>query len=182
LEQDQLWLRIETMKAACFFVFVAATVCIVHADPLRAQIESSDRKIHACFMRKDADGFAKLVESNVAPGFRHIENGRSIDFKTMVSMVKQSFAMFKKVTRSDTVLISLKEKGDRAVAVTSHVMAGTVSGPDHKPHTMSFSGRTTDTYVKKGGKWLLSSMDWGSSSKMTMDGKPFDPTKMGGRG
>jgi hypothetical protein len=53
-------------------------------------------------------------------------------------------------------------------------------GPDKKSHTMSFSGTSTNTYVKVKGKWLMSVMSWGKSTMM-MDGKPMDPSKMGGK-
>jgi hypothetical protein len=69
-------------------------------------------------------------------------------------------------------LITIKRHGNTAVGTLKHTMVGSMIGPDKKPHTMSFTGISEDTYVKQNGKWKMSMMSW-KSSKELMDGKPM---------
>jgi hypothetical protein len=85
-------------------------------------------------------------------------------------------AGMQKVTRAEAKLLSLKEKGNAATAVSRHTMEGVMAGPDSKTMTTTFVGKSTDTYVKQGGKWKISKMVW-TPEKMLVDGKPVN---MGG--
>jgi len=53
-------------------------------------------------------------------------------------------------------------------------------GPDGKNHVIVMTSFTKETYKKVGAKWLVSSIVETKEGKMTMDGKPFDPSMMGG--
>ena len=51
---------------------------------------------------------------------------------------------------------------------------GTMMGPDKKSHKIVAVMTSKDTWVKTKGGWKMSSMTV-VSSKMTSDGKPFNP-------
>jgi hypothetical protein len=165
------------MKASALVICISVVLCSAQADGLRTQIETSNKKIHAAMLKKDMDAFAKAMKPDVTPDFKYMEDGRSMGFDQMVGLMKQSFTGFQKVTKAETKILSLKQTKTSATSVSDHAMAGIMPGPDGKPHTMTFTGTSTETYVKKGGKWLLSIMSWGKS-KMLLDGKPMDMSKM----
>ncbi len=138
-----------------------------------------NKKLHAAMMKKDTDAFAKIVKEGVNSDFKYVEDGRSMNFDQMVANMRQGMSQMTKVTASDSKIVSLKEKGNSATAVMSHRMSGRMIGKDKKSHTTSFSGISTDVFRKQGGQWKMARMSW-KSQKMTMDGKPYDPSKMGG--
>jgi hypothetical protein len=52
-------------------------------------------------------------------------------------------------------------------------------GPNGKPQKMEMHTFTTETYKKVGNKWLVHKIVETKPSMMLMNGKPFDPSKMG---
>ena len=101
-------------------------------------------------------------------------------YSQMMEQMKANMSAMK-CTSAVAKLVTLKEKGNTATSTESHVMKGTTMGADKKSHTMSFSGMSTNTYVKVGKDWKMSRMSWGKSTMM-MDGKAMDMSKMGGGG
>ncbi len=132
-------------------------------------------------MKKDIEGFKKIVKGGVTPDFKYSEGGPSMGFDEMVAGMKQGFAMYSKITKTTTKLVSVKEKGNDGTAVEKHTMVGMMMGPDKKSHKVVFAGTSDETYKKVGKKWLMASMTM-KTDKMTMDGKPMPMPQMGGQG
>lgn len=165
------------------YALVFATMCLaaVGVADLRSDIIAIDKKVSAAIMRKDAKAFEMTLKPICTKDFKYVENGQTMGFKQMVEGMRMGMKQMGKVTMAEAKLVSLKEMGSMATAMMSHNMKAEMMGPDKKMHKMGFSGMSTHTFKKVGGHWMMSMMKWGKQS-MTMDGKPFDPSKMGGGG
>lgn len=157
--------------------FLAVTAA--QAQSLRATIDASNAAVAKAMLKKDFKALNKAIKSTVTPDFVYVEAGQKQDVDTMLSHMKTGIGGMGKVTVAKAKVLSLKEKGSTAMAKAEHTIGGTMPGPDGKPHVMVIIGSVEETYVKKGGKWKMSKMVW-LSQKMTMDGKPMDPSAMGG--
>ena len=135
-------------------------------------------KIGAAMVKGDMKALESMIKAGVTSDFKYIENGQTQTFAQMMEQMKGSFKTMK-VTSAKVDLVSLKEKGNSATSAEKHVMLANMTGPDKKSHKISFTGTSTNTYVKVKGKWMMSVMNWGKSV-MTMDGKPMDMSKAGG--
>jgi hypothetical protein len=60
----------------------------------------------------------------------------------------------------------------------SHNLSGTTMGQDKKLHKFEMGGVSKNDWRREGGVWKMSTFTW-ISEKMTMDGKPFDPSATG---
>jgi len=152
---------------------------VASADSLRSQIQAFDAKIHDAMMKKDIATFSKVMRPESTADFKYIESGQSMNFDQMVSMMQQGLGRLTKVTEAKTEILTLTKTKDRATSTTRHTMAGTMVGPDKKSHVMKFVGQSLDTYRKEGGVWKMAKMEW-KNQKSYLDGKEFDPRKMGG--
>jgi len=166
------------MKALSLVFAVASLATLAHADSLRSSIEKGDKAVSKASLAKDMVALEKALRAYMAPGFVYSEGGKKQTVDEMISGMKMGIGGFKKVTVSESKIISLKEKGSTATAVMTRAMGGVMTGPDKKEHTMVYSGTTDETFVKLNGKWLSKSMTW-RSSKVTMDGKPMGPSGAG---
>ncbi|MCE9557311.1 MAG: nuclear transport factor 2 family protein, partial [Armatimonadetes bacterium] len=104
-------------------------------------------------------------------------NGKTMDFDTMVAQMKAGMGPGVKMSYSTTKILSVTEKGKTGTAKMTSSMGMSEVGPDKKTHKMTFVGTSSSTFRLEGGKWKMASMSWGKQT-MTMDGKPFDPSKM----
>jgi len=68
-------------------------------------------------------------------------------------------------------------KGNTAVVMAGYTFKGTMAGPDGKTHKMASTGTSKDTLVKTDKGWLFKKVQ-AIKETTTMDGKPFDPSKM----
>jgi hypothetical protein len=166
-------------KALTVFAVALGVVCLASAGNLRKDIESANKKIHAAFMKKDIGAFEKITREVTTSDFKYVENGKTETYDDMIAGMKQSFAMMQKMKSADSKILNLSVHGDTGTCETRHRMVSISEGPDHKAHTMVFSGVSKDGFRKESGEWKMSSMEWVKET-MTMDGKPFDPSKMGG--
>ena len=165
-------------KRFLLFVFLSLTTWAC-ASTLRSEIESMNKVVGKCLMKRDIAGFKKSVLGGVTADFKYIEGGRTQTFDEMIATMAQSFKTLTKVNSVTTKILSLKEGLATATSKERHTMSVRSMGPDKKAHTMIMIGVSTNTYRKEGGKWKMSVMDW-KNEKMTMDGKPMDPSMMGG--
>lgn len=166
------------MKRTALFISVVCLFTSALAD-LRSELESVNSKIVAAMKKRDADAFGKIVKAGVTKDFKYVENGQTQTLDQMIEGMRMGFAMMTKVTKCEAKIKTLKETGNSGTATIWHSMAGDMKMEDGKTHKMTFEGTSTNTFRKEGGKWKMSSMVWGKQT-MKMDGKPFDPTKMGG--
>lgn len=150
------------------------------ADSVKADIEAANAKVCKLLKAKDIDGFAKFARPWITADFKHVENGKSMTFDQMITEMKNGMGQLGKIRSVSTKIIKFKKTATMAYVTTQHSMMGeTAPGPDKKVHVMGFVGTSEDVYRKEGGKWKMASMTWGKQT-MTMDGKPFDPSKMHG--
>lgn len=168
------------MRARSLFFLVVAASSIAYAGDkdysLRRTITTVDAKVCKAFMKLDLAGFEKATRSVVTSDFRDIEMAKPMTYDEMLNTMKQSFGMISKMTSATMKIESVRAKGSVAKVAMVQRMRGTMVGPDKKTHKMTFTARTIDTWKKDGKSWKLAEMNW-KSQKMTMDGKPFDPSK-----
>lgn len=162
----------KVMKIIAMTLFVLGALVAAQAQSLKAQVEASNKRIHAAMMKKDLTGLEKLFKAGMTKDFKYVEGGKTMTYDEMVAGMKMGIGSLKKVTVASTKIIAVKEKGNAATITCEHSMGGVTAGPDKKDHTNVFTGMAVESYVKVGGKWLMSKMEW-KNSKMTMDGKPM---------
>ena len=166
------------MKIQLFALALIATAGTASASSLRSEIETMNRAVLRSMMKQDISMFVRLEKGNVTPDFKYTESGQSLDFDTMVKMMKKGFAMYTKMVSATTKTIKVTENGKTGTSMSIHHTAGKIMGADKKSHLLVVDGKSSGTYVKVNGKWMMSGMHW-LSTKMTMDGKPMAPEKMG---
>ncbi len=168
------------MKALAIAISLVTLSSLAQAESARAEIERVNTSIGHAMVKKDFKGLDKIMKSHMTSDFKYTEAGQTQTYDQMFANIKQGLGMYSKVTKAKATIKTFKQKGNSAWALTSHSMAGTVMGQDKKPHKMTFNGDAAETYVKQGKTWKMSKMEWGKNA-MLMDGKPFDPSKMGGK-
>lgn len=133
-------------------------------------------KLSTMFMKKDFDGIMKTG----APDFKMKQGGQTLDGKATMAMMKQQMgpATIKACSMKPT---SIKIAGNKAVVLSDGSTTMVMKGPDGKTHTMSDIGKSRDTLIKTKAGWKFQLIE-SLSEKMTMDGKPFNPTAMMGGG
>lgn len=157
------------MKALSLgIVLLAATAA--HAD-LRSDATSLDKAVTAAMKKKDFPALEKAIRAGLAPNFVYMEGGQKQTTDEMISNMKMGLGAMKKLNTVATKVLSVKQSGNTGTVSTVHVMSGVTAGQDKKPHILSFTGMSQDTYVKIGGKWKMSKMVM-KTQKMTLDGKP----------
>jgi hypothetical protein len=160
---------------------VLATFAIgAQADTLRSQVEAGNLAVSSAIKQKDFVKLEKVIKSEITPNFAYLEEGRQLTVDRMVAGMKMGLSRMGKLTVVKTKILSSKEMGSTATFTNLHTIEAKSTGPDKKIHTVLMTGTSVNTYVKKGTIWKLSKMDW-KNGAMTMDGKPMDMSKMGGK-
>ena len=160
------------MKVLVVTVAASALLCVASAQSLRSQVEAANKTTHKLMMAKDVKGLTKEWKGAATKDFKYVEAGRTMNMDQMCQGMAMGLGGMKKVLKADSKPLSVKEKGNTGTSTTSHVMEGITVGPDKKSHTVTFTGVSTETYVKQGGKWKMSKMVWGKQTTL-MDGKPM---------
>lgn len=123
--------------------------------------------------------FAKKDIKNLSMGFADDFTSKSkqgvLNKKQMIAMMKEMFATTSNVRVSMKVL-SATRKGKLVTVKSYSVWKGTTKDEKGVPHEMVYSGSSTEIWDTSGKHWKMKSMVDGNDMKMTMDGKPFDPT------
>ncbi len=159
--------------------FAALSLVAVSNADLRSDINAMNLKIGKAMVKGDMKALDAMFKPGMTKDFKYEEGGKTMTYDQMMAQMKASMSAMK-CTSAVAKLVTLKEKGNMGTSTESHVMTGTMTGgPDKKLHKVSFSGMSTNTYVKVGKMWKMSKMSWGKSTMM-MDGKPMDMSKMGG--
>src|SRR5690348_7845385 len=111
------------MKArALMFVLVVAAVGVCQAQTLKSEIHKMNGPIRKAMMKKDINGFAKVVKGGVTSDFKYSEDGRAMTFDQMLDGMKQGFSMYSKITKADTKVMKCTEKGTAGMAIEQHIM------------------------------------------------------------
>lgn len=160
------------MKLFAVTIAASALLCVASAQSLKSQIDAANKATVRLMMAKDVKGLAKHWKAGATANFQYVEANRPMTMDQMVQGMTVGLGGMKKLLKADAKLLSVKEKGKTGSSTTSHIMEGITLGPDKKPHTVTFKGVSTEAYVKQGGKWKMSKMEW-SKQTMLMDGKPM---------
>lgn len=134
--------------------------------------------------KKDVPLIEKMAKQYFHESFVSTEkNGTKVTRDQMLSMMKTNMAMVKSIERCDLVCKSVKVTGNKATAEESMKMTMLFAGPDAKakPMKMDYDQTWTATYVKEKNGWRCKTAVT-KTEKMMMNGKPFDPSQMGGGG
>jgi len=133
-------------------------------------------KIEHAFVARDADFFKSIA----TPDFTEKEMGRTMTGKEAIAEMKGMFAMCKSV-KCKLNVVSTKAKGDSATAVSHGVMHSVLkpNGPKDKEHHMNAEMWMKETWVRSGNTWKIKMIEDAKPTKITMDGKPFNPNQMG---
>ncbi len=167
------------MHKFALLIALTSTVCLASADTLKASVTDMNKKVNAALKQKDMKAFVAATKGSTTKDFKYIENGKTMNFDTMVATMKTSFASLKAVSSVTSTIKKIEEKGSKGTVWTEHMTIATMVGPDKKTHKMTMAGSSTSECVKEGKSWKVATMTW-TNTAMTMDGKPFDMSKMGG--
>lgn len=133
-------------------------------------------KVEKAFATKDI----KFFEENTTSDFTETMNGKKTTKKESMKGLKDFFAMCKSIKTSMKVM-SCSVKGSSATAtISSHLVA--VMNPMQKggkPMTIVMDSTEKQIFEKTGTSWKLKALEQ-VKVKGTLDGKPFDPSQMGG--
>lgn len=156
---------------------LAGLACLIaaagaaHADD-KSEIAALYKKLDKAMAAKDIQGVMAVGTKD----FTYAEAGRKLTAEQMSAQMKQEFAMVQGAPTTKTTILSCKVKGKMATVVTGDYGEMQMAMQDGKPHTFVSNGKSTDTLVKTAVGWRVKSVVV-TSNKMTMDGKPFDPSK-----
>jgi hypothetical protein len=167
------------VKKLALIVMGISIAGLSQAESLKSFADRLNKQMVSAMLKKDMNAVEKILKANLTKDFKYTEDNRTMDMKTMFEQMKMGLGSMNKITRVVAKGSNFKEKGNSGSCKATHMFEGTMMGPDKKTHKMTMSGDTVETYVKVGGKWKMKTMVW-SNSKMLMDGKPMDPSMMGG--
>jgi hypothetical protein len=147
------------------------------ADDLKTFLNKESGNLERALLKGDMSYFDRMS----TPDFTMTEMGRTSDKKTSLKEMEQMNKMFK-MTKVKVRLLSLTTKGDTGIAKTSmHAeMDMMPAKKGDKVHKLVSDAIYDETWVRVGNTWKLKKIVAPTPAKMTMDGKPFDPSKLGG--
>ena len=144
------------------------------ASDLVAFLKKFEPKVQQAFAKEDAAFFEKIS----TPGFTYVDSAGNTQNKAQsMQGMKQMFAMSTNVKAKFT-RGAVSAKGNTGTARYKGFFSMDVKGPDGKVAKMTMSTQTVETYRKSGNMWLVHQIKETAPSKMTMNGKPFDPAMM----
>jgi hypothetical protein len=134
-------------------------------------------KVEKAFLKGDTTFFDKISTDD----FTDTEMGQTMNKKQSMAQMKQGMAMMKPSV-CDLKLLSCSVKGGVGMAQTMMHMVATMMPmkKGDKAHKMVMDMWENETWVKSGSGWKIQKIAQAKPMKMTMDGKPADPSKMGG--
>jgi hypothetical protein len=126
---------------------------------------------------------AKFFETTSAPDFVDKMMGQPMTKKQSMAEMKRMFDECKSI-KADLKVLSTKASGNTGVAMTfGHMtMITKPSKQDPKSHKIVMDMWLKETWIRSGKTWKMKMIESAKPMKMTMDGKPFDPSQGGGGG
>jgi ketosteroid isomerase-like protein len=168
----------QKLKGALMLAVLAA-VTMAFADSaadFRKFMRAEGPKVMKAFKNKDI----KYFENTSTSDFTYKEFGKPASSKKdSLAGMQMMFGMMQSIDPSFT-MHTVKVSGNTATVTLTSRMKGKMMGPDKKTHKMDATTYEKETWVKQGNTWKLKKIEETKKSKMLMDGKPFDPSKMGG--
>lgn len=133
-------------------------------------------KLVRAFETKDVAFFDRISTADFTEKYM----GRTMTKKEAMAQMKTEMASVKAIKCSFKIL-SAKVMGNTGIAMTAGHMTMT-SKPmgKEKSHKMVMDMWEKETWVRSGNGWKIKSLEEAKPMKMMVDGKPMDPSKMGG--
>jgi hypothetical protein len=144
------------------------------ANDLRAFLNRFEPQVVKAFAKKDIKFFERISTSD----FKYVDSNKvAQEKKAALEGMKQFFAM------SSAIHVKFNRgkiaaKGNSGSVDYHSIFTSDVKGPDGKNHKMRMETWTTETYRKVKSAWLVAKIQETKPAKISMDGKPFDPSKM----
>jgi hypothetical protein len=167
----------QLLVIACGASLMTSALAFDANSDFRKFAEGMLRKAENAFNTKNISFFEKSATAD----FTEKEMGRTVKRADALAEMKSMFSMAKSVN-CKFKLLSTKASGNTGIIMTSGhcVMVMMPSKPKAKPSTMVVDMWEKETWVRDGKSWKIKMIEEAKPSKMTMDGKPYDPSKMGG--
>lgn len=163
---------------AAFAAFLCSQAMPADANSeFKAFMMKMQSRVERAFAQKDW----RFFESISTPDFTYRERGRTTTRKQSMEQMKQGFAACESMS-GKFKLLSSRVSGNTATAMLSghFVMKLKPTKKGQKGSVMTSDMWTKETWVRSGNTWKIKKIEEVKPSKMTMDGKPVDPSKMGG--
>lgn len=134
-------------------------------------------QMERAFNRKDVVYLDKISTSD----FTDTAMGRTMSKAESLKEMKVAYAQAKSV-RAKFKILAMSASGNSGVAMTSGhvVMITKPRGGKDKSHRMVMDVWEKQTWIRSGKTWKIQKNEQTKPTKSTVDGKPFDPSKMGG--
>lgn len=165
------------------FLFLSAvafgtTLSALAGDTLsefKAFMKQMGPKVIKAFETENIGFFEKIS----TPDFKVQEGKTVMNKQQAMAQMKQMFEMSSNMKAAFRTL-SMKLEGRNGVAVTDGKYTFDMKTPDGKTHKMAMQQKMTEKYRKTPQGWKIFMIINHEGGKMTMDGKPFDPSVLGG--
>ena len=169
--------KIHIVSSTLIDAALAATVFAFDAlSDFKTAVNKMLPQVAKAFEKEDL----KYFESTSTPDFTYVmADGTKMEKKAAMGQMKQMFASADHI-KAKLGASKHMVKGTTAACDVEGHYSMTMKTPDGKSHKMTTSEWTRATFRKVGAKWMMSQMKETKPSQMMMDGKPFDPSKMGG--
>jgi ketosteroid isomerase-like protein len=146
------------------------------ASDLKKEVEANHVKAMKAFAKKDVKGMMAFVADDYSgvDMMGQKQNKAAVE-KEMAGYIKDT----KKVNSSSYTVSGVKVNGNKASGKAKFVLDALVvdtqgmMGAKGKAHRMKMDQDYAVTWVKRGGKWLLTSENPSGPPKMEVDGKPM---------
>ncbi len=165
-------MRIRLTLTSCAVVLALSITGSGRAD-VKGELEKEFDKYIKAYLNHDL----KAIEAMCTPDFTEKMGGKVYNRKQALDMMKQEFASMPKGGTATIKVEKVTPKGNTAIAEASGMFKNKVKGQDGKMHEMVGSGKSRETFVKTAAGWKVKMVEE-LTMTMTMDGKPFDPSKM----
>lgn len=152
-------------------VCVAGLNSVARADD-KKEIDALYNKVQKAMIAKDL----KTIMASGTKDFTYTEAGKTMSGEQISSQMQQQFSMTVGTPKSKFTITSCVVKGKTASVECSNFTEMQIKLGDSKPHTLVSNSKEKDSLVKTDKGWLMKAVNV-TSDKMTLDGKPFDPSK-----
>lgn len=156
---------------------LVAVLALPAAADDRKDIEALYGKLTRLILTNNAEGTLALE----TPDFKSKgHDGKVMNGKQLVAQMKQDSAMMK-IKTFNIKLAQVSIKGNKADVQTTFTSTAEMMDPSGsgKKHAIGMNGAMSNKLAKTAGGWKFSYLEE-KAGGMTLDGKPFDPSKMGG--
>lgn len=155
-----------------------ALAAVAHADEaqkLQQEIQKGMNAYCAAVMKKDFAAADKAMKAHFSPKATiKTSDGRTRSYQQWTTEMKAQMAMLKSVQKMEMKVGNVKVTGNKATSKETFMMVATIPSMSDPKKTskLEVSGKSSSTYEKVNGKWLvMSSTD--SEQKVLVDGKPM---------